>query len=599
MAEGRTIRTCKADCTIAAAGRSLLGRLGRRPAILLAILAATLGPVVACGLYAERVPRADASTDIHASRSLTGNYLAARHAASDHVADSAVKYYAAALERAPNDSVLLSRMTAELILDGRTKEAIPYARRLVAVQPTNELARVVLAVAAIHDRQYAEAEAELQALPQGPHGFATAPLLAAWAAFGRGDQAAALHKVKDVEGNAATAYLGPLHSAWLKDAAGDPKGAADDLSTLTQEQKDPWLRLTELGIRLYERAGRSADAAALRERYLSRHPESAALGFVATGMKNRDGDSEFRTASDGAAEALFDTSGVFARLNDRETALVLAQLGLYLKPQFPALQLVVADLMEGFDRLAEANRAYAAIDTSSPLAWVGRLSMAQNLDRLDQFAKAEAILRAMARERTDDPEPLIQLGDLLRRHERFAEAVVVYDEAAARIPTLDKRYWRLLYARGISLERSKQWDRAEADLLKALELQPDQPFVLNYLGYSWVEQGHNLERAEALIRRAVELRPKDGYIVDSLGWVLYRVGRPEEAVVQLERAVELQPEDPVINDHLGDAYWAVGRQREARFQWRAALSRNPEPDLKAALEQKLERGLIKEASATP
>lgn len=527
---------------------------------------------------------------------MTGNYLAARHADAERADVSAARYYAAALEQSPNDPVLLDHAVRALVLDGRTKEAIPLARRLASVESANEVARLVLAVAAIDTGRYTPAEEELKALPQGPFA-ATASLLTAWADFGRGDQAAALQALQGVAANPSSAYLLPLHTAWLKDAAGDPGAAADALSALLTNQKEPWLRLTTLGISLYQRAGRSDDADALRQSYLARHPESSILGVDA---KEKPGaKSELRSAKDGAAEALFDASGLFARMNDRETALLLGQLGLFLRPDFPALQLVVADLLESVDRLDDANRTYAAISTASPLSWIGRLSMAQNLDRLDQFDKAAAVLREMAKERPADPEPLIQLGDLLRRHERFAEAVPVYDEAAARIPKLDQRHWRLLYARGISLERAKQWDRAEADLLKALELEPDQPFVLNYLGYSWVEQGRNLDRAEAMIRRAVELRPNDGYIVDSLGWVLYRLGHPQDAVPFMERAVELRPEDPVINDHLGDVYWSVGRQREARFQWRAALASDPEPDLRATLEQKLERGLDKEANAAP
>ncbi|NJO67567.1 MAG: tetratricopeptide repeat protein [Rhodospirillales bacterium] len=360
------------------------------------------------------------------------------------------------------------------------------------------------------------------------------------------------------------------------------------------------MRLTKLGMAVYERAGRGAEAAELQRRYEARHPDT--MIFAANDSRKavgKDQESVFRTRNDGAAEALFDAAGVFARQNDHDSALMVAQLGLYLKPDFPALQLVVADLMETFDRLADANQTYAAISSSSPLAWVGRLAMADNLDQLEQPDKAEKILRTMAEERAEDAEPLIRLGDLMRRQEKYTEAIAAYDEASGRIPSLDRRHWRMLYARGIALERSKQWERAEADFLKALELEPEQPFVLNYLGYSWVELGINLERAEELITRAVELRPSDGYIVDSLGWVLYRLGRHEEAVGHLERAVELRPEDPVINDHLGDAYWAVGRQREARFQWRAALSRDPEPDLRAQVEQKLERGLVKEANAKP
>ncbi len=564
---------------------------------------ATLGPVVACGLYSEHVARAGSQADglaMRAGQTQTGSYLAARHARAEHDEGAAAAFFSAALARSPDDGVLLSRTIAAMVLDGRTRDAIPLAKRLAAIEPSNDLAGVILAVAALRDGRYADVDNQVRSLADSSQGASTAPLLAAWAAFGRGDLNAALAALRPVAISPATAYLYPLHAAWLKDAAGDSKAAAEELNLVVSEQKDPWLRLTTLGMGVYQRAGRADDAEALRQRYLTQHPDSFVLSGDAEGARGLAGAAPpIRSAADGAAEALFDASGIFARQGNRDIALLLGQLGLYLKPDFPALQLVVADLMESFERLPEANQTYAAIASTSPLARVGRLSMAQNLDKLDRFDDAEKLLRTMAKERTDDPEPLIQLGDLYRRHERFAEAVVVYDEAATRIPKIERRHWRFLYARGIALERSKQWDRAEADLLKALGLEPDQPFVLNYLGYSWVEQGRNLDRAEGLIRRAVDLRPSDGYIVDSLGWVLYRLGRPEEAVPQMERAVELRPEDPVINDHLGDVYWAVGRQREARYQWRAALSRDPEPALRATIEQKLERGLLKEASATP
>lgn len=183
------------------------------------------------------------------------------------------------------------------------------------------------------------------------------------------------------------------------------------------------------------------------------------------------------------------------------------------------------------------------------------------------------------------------MGDLLRGKERFAEAVVAYDKAMARIGAVEPRHWALLYSRGIALERSKQWPRAEADFLKALELNPDQPYVLNYLGYSWVEHGIHLDKALTMIETAVKLRPEDGYIVDSMGWVLFRLGRYAEAVPHLERAVELRPSDPTINDHLGDAYWRVGRENEARFQWDRALVLKPSPEEAREIQTKLKRGL--------
>jgi Flp pilus assembly protein TadD len=183
------------------------------------------------------------------------------------------------------------------------------------------------------------------------------------------------------------------------------------------------------------------------------------------------------------------------------------------------------------------------------------------------------------------------MGDILRTSERFEEAITAYDEAVARINELEQRHWALLYARGIALERAKLWQRAEDDLLQALKLQPGQPYVLNYLGYSWVEQGINLERARVMIEQAVKLKPRDGYIVDSLGWVLFRFGEFERAVRELERAVELRPQDSTINDHLGDAYWRTGLDNEARLQWRRALNLNPTPELADSLEAKLINGL--------
>jgi Flp pilus assembly protein TadD len=195
----------------------------------------------------------------------------------------------------------------------------------------------------------------------------------------------------------------------------------------------------------------------------------------------------------------------------------------------------------------------------------------------------------LAAERLERADPLMTLADLLRAEERYQDAVSVYDEAIARIATIEQHHWTVFYARGMSLERSGQWPRAESDLLRALELQPDQPLVLNYLGYSWVDMGVRLAEARSMIERAVAQRPNDGYIVDSLGWVLYQLEDFEAALVHLERAVELRPNDPVITDHYGDALWRIGRHSEARFQWRRALSLDPDANLAESVEEKLER----------
>lgn len=532
---------------------------------------------------------------------LSGNYLAARHARSLQADGDAAVFLKAALAKSPDDRWLLGRALAALLLSGHVEEAMPIARRLDDGDEDAPLAALTLAIGDIKAANYQAALSRLRGSPSRGHTVFIIPLLTAWTEFGLGNVDQALAALNPAGRDPGLAALYRMHAAWINEAAGRRAAAMADIDEVLKPQKEPWLRLVELAGALKERAGERGQALALYREYIQRFPDSTLLA-PALARASRDlppPPVEIHTAKEGVAEVMLDAAGVLSRQNSRELALMLGEFGLYLRPDFPALQLMVGDLLEAFDREDDANRIYARVNPVSPMAWPARLSIARNLEQTDRFDEAAKMLRELARERPNDPEPLTELGDMYRKRDRFAEAVEAYDAGFARIGTLEPRHWRLLYVRGIALERTKDWPRAEADFLKALEFEPDQPFVLNYLGYSWVEQGRNLERAEAMIRKAVDLRPTDGYIVDSLGWVLHRLGRDDEAVEQMERATELNPQDPVINDHLGDVYWSVGRQREARFQWRTVLSLNPEPDLKAQVEAKLEHGLIKEANAAP
>ena len=344
---------------------------------------------------------------------------------------------------------------------------------------------------------------------------------------------------------------------------------------------------------LYERAGKADKATEIYRNYLDEQPQTRLLEPALARLEAGTAPAlAVASAAAGAAEGLFGVASSLRQQNAHESALLFAQMGLYLRPDFPVMQILIGQILESQERLESANKVYASIDPASPFSWAARLRIASNLNRLDRADEAVEQLRAMAGEHPDQAEALINLGDILRGRERYSEAVDAYDQAMTRIVTLERRHWSLLYARGIVLERSKQWPRAEADFLRALEFEPEQPYVLNYLGYSWVDKGHNLDKAHAMIKKAVMLRPRDGYIVDSLGWVLYRSGQYGKAVRELERAVELRPGDPIINDHLGDAYWKVGRRQEARFQWRRALGFDPDPDVKATIESKLINGLV-------
>jgi Flp pilus assembly protein TadD len=275
----------------------------------------------------------------------------------------------------------------------------------------------------------------------------------------------------------------------------------------------------------------------------------------------------------------------------------------YLAPDDADMLLLVAELLEAQAQHDLATVTYAKIPSEDPAYVAAELGRADALIAAGRTEAGIEVLEQLARNHPDRADIWGALGDILRRQERFKESAVAYDKALATFTTEEPGQWVLYYTRGIAHERTKDWPAAEADFRKALELRPDQPAVLNYLGYSYLERKENYDEALAMIEKAVAERPDDGAIVDSLGWALYRLGRYEEAVGHLEKAVELMPVDPVVNDHLGDIYWAVGRTREAEFQWKRALSFEPDTEEEATrIRRKLEVGLdvvLKEEGAEP
>ena len=274
------------------------------------------------------------------------------------------------------------------------------------------------------------------------------------------------------------------------------------------------------------------------------------------------------------------------------------QLALYLAPNHPLALLSLADLYESVKKPAMAIKIYERVPASSPLKRNAQIQLATDLDAADRSDEAIKILKGVTAEDPKDLEAIMALGNIERGRKKFADCATTYSQGIDALPDAnDKANTVYYYYRGICEERSKQWNKAEADMRKALELQPDQPHVLNYLGYSWIDQGINLDEGMKMIKRAVDQRPDDGYIVDSLGWAYFRIGNYEEAVKNLERAIDLKPEDPTINDHLGDAYWRVGRTLEAKFQWAHARDLKPEPEDLPKIEAKIENGLPEDTSS--
>ena len=556
-----------------------------------------LAVLTACAPDDEK-PAVQSSAIMTASASPAGNYLAGRQAQKNRDFGNASRFLGKALEKTPDNTLLLRNTFLARLADGDITEAVPMAREIVKRQNSAPIAKLILLVDAVERNDLPGAGPILANFPErGFSGFLK-PLLTSWVMVGATDGSDPIEALSPLKNQSGLRVLYELHAALLSDAVGRPEEAEKHYKFAAKNVRRSTLRVVQGYGQNLERAGKTEQARLLYETYLKENPDSVVLGPAMERLDKGEKPALLVSGpAEGIAEALFNIAGTMTRQNSAQDALIFGQLALHLRPDFDLARMLVAGILESMNRNEDAIAAYREIDSQSPFHWSARLRVAGNLEALDRDDDAIALLQILTREDATRPEPLVSLGDLLRSNKRFAESVAAYDRAIELLSDLDKRHWTILYSRGISLERSKQWERAERDFKRALELNPDQPYVLNYLGYSWVDQGINLGPAREMIERAVKLRPNDGYIVDSLGWVLYRLKDFEGAVEHLERAVELRPNDPTINDHLGDAYWRVGRYTEARFQWQRALALKPEADQISAIEDKLQRGLAASGSS--
>src|SRR4029077_6282699 len=528
----------------------------------------------------------------------SGSYLAARHASVERDASSAAAFYRSALRTDPKNNELLDRAFISSLADGDIDEAVKLADRILAQDKNNRVARLVIGVRDLKQKKYASAQANINQSIRGPITDLVATLLSAWSTYGAGDTKTAVANIDKLTGPEWYPIFKDLHSGLILELAGKEKEAGVRLER-AYKLEDSMLRVADDYARWLSRNKDSASATAIYEAFdkkLPRHP------LVQEGLRETKAGKKLLPLVDspqrGSAEALYGIGASLTRRGGEDLALVYLQLALYLAPNHPMALLSLADLYESVRKPAMAIKIYERMPASSPLRRNAQIQLATNLDAADRSDEAIKILKGVTAEDPKDLEALMALGNVERGRKKFADCAQSYSRGIDALPpTTDKNTWIYYYYRGICEERSKQWSKAEADMRKALELQPEQPHVLNYLGYSWIDQGINLDDGMKMIKRAVEQRPDDGYIVDSLGWAYYRIGNYEDAVKNLERAIDLKPEDPTINDHLGDAYWRVGRTLEAKFQWAHARDLKPEAEELPKIEAKIAKGLPEDTSS--
>jgi tetratricopeptide (TPR) repeat protein len=540
-------------------------RLARSLAVVLALL-----PVA---------PMAQAQPEGPVPPGLAGAFLSGRIAVTANDFARMAESYDTAYQADPQNDAFRELAMQGWLLSGAFEQSARLAAQGATTGDLTQSAALILQADAFLRGAYAAA---LGALEDGAGtGPLTDAMAVAWANLGKGSMSETLAAFDSaVTQRAELAPFALYQKALALALVGDMEGAAD---ILVAQNEGP-VSLSRRGIlaqlAILSQLGRFEEALQIVDSTFSSPPDDDVAQVIAALQAGEAIPfTTITSARDGMAEVYFTLAGALVGDRDDWLPIIYGQLALALRPDHGDAILLTGQLLERLGQYELADKTYLGMPAEHPQFLGAELGRANALYRSGQTQAAIDSLTALSAARPDSVLVFSSLGDMLRREERFAEAAEAYTRAIDLIGTIEPRHWVLLYTRAIALERIGDWDRAEPEFRRVLEFVPDEPQVLNYLGYSLIEQRRNLDEALDMIERAVAGDPDSGYITDSLGWAFYRLGRFEEAVPVMERAVELLPQDPILNDHLGDVYWAVGRKREARFQWRRALSFAPHPDL--------------------
>ncbi|MWD27952.1 tetratricopeptide repeat protein [Aquicoccus sp. SCR17] len=526
------------------------------------------------------------------SRGFSGAYLSARQASRTSDFEAAARFYQEALSHDSGNAQLLEALIISELSLGNLDSALPFARELTDSGQSSQIAHMVEAAALAAEGEYDELIDRL-GRKEGI-GPLVDGLLRAWALLGKGNMTDALVAFDEVGNEKGLLGFALYHKALALASVGDFEGAeaiysgADGNGAVQMTRRGAMARIEVLS-----QLDRNDDALTLLDRAFGAELDPQLRDMRAALEAGETLPFTHVTgARDGMAEVFFSIAGALKNETEDDYTLLYSRIAEYLRPDHIDALLLSAGLLEDLGRYELATRTYRRVTPDNPAFHAAELGRADSLRREGKVEAAIEVMEQLTRTHGDLPVVYVTLGDTLRQQERFEEAAAAYDKALDLYGEPQPEQWFIYYARAISHERVGAWQKAEDGFRTALELNPDQPQVLNYLGYSLVERQEKLDEALGMIERAVTERPDSGYIVDSLGWALYRLDRYEEAVGHMERAVELMPVDPVVNDHLGDVLWAVGREMEARFQWRRALSFiTPQSDLEEVRPERIRRKL--------
>lgn len=529
----------------------------------------------------------------------SGAFLAARTADVDQDFKTAITLYQKALEFDTANVEIRQRLMIAQLLSGDFDAGAKIADSLKGDSSVERVTTIIRALAAIKDKEFSGAEKVLKYTGPNDLDRMVNTLLTAWARAGAGKSKEALALVNGMKGPGWISIFQKYHAGAIALVAGNTEAARKSLNDAVADREggatatDTYMRAVMALARLEANVGnkqKALDTIAVGDTFAPNYaPLKALRESIERGEKPQQ---QVQTPIEGAAAVMFSIAGALNREGAEEIVTLYLQTSRALDPKSADTLILLGGLAEAQKQPDRAIAFYREVPLDSPMHRISELQLGLTLAQTDKVEEARKHLKSLLDSDPSDIRSYLAYGSVLSDAKDYKAMAANYDKAVEVIGAVPKKSdWTIFFQRAIAYERLKQWDKAEPNFKRALELNPEQPQVLNYLGYSWVDKNMNLDQAIDMIRRAVELRPNDGYIVDSLGWAHFRLGAFDEAVEELERAIELRAGDPTINDHLGDAYWRVGRKIEAVYQWNRALIGESEEVDKSKVKEKIANGL--------
>lgn len=523
-----------------------------------------------------------------------GEYLTGRHALFNHQYDVAADNYLEAIKQDPENIELMQFSLSVFIAAGRFEDAFFVNEKLKEMDAQNEVSNILDFFNKTKNKSYIEALIDIDELSSTGIMNLIKPFFRAWIDAAEGSTSEINAVVNSFEEENNFNFFNFFQAGLIYEYLEDFEKAESFYAQALNERGLLNLRAVEAYGKILKKNGKTEKAISILEDYIDQAPANEQLKATLIEVRNDEQFEPFVSSLDeGFAEIFYTISTILMQDNVKGIATKFLQYATFFKPEFPLVHFLQAQIFESDQYYRGAQNEFDKIKTDSPLYFQSKLQRAWLYNDMDRPEETIAALLKLEKEYPDNREVLNSIAEFYRMNERFAEAIPAYSKVIDNIEEENVRDWIIYYTRGIVFDQEKRWAEAEMDFKKALEIRPEQPMVLNYLAYSWVDRGLNYVEAKKMLIRAVELRPNDGYIVDSLGWALYKMGDYEEAVPVLERAAQLETQDWAINDHLGDAYWTVGRKNEARFQWRHALSLSPDEDKIDLIKSKIKDGYTK------